>query len=66
MRGTANPIFVIPVLGVIYIYSMVRAGGFWLPNGRIVVRSTNPRIYWTLIALSVCALLAIVGLLAFM
>ena len=64
MRGIANPIFVLPVLGAIYIYSMVRAGGGWLPNGRIVAKATNPRGYWILISLSVCAVATAVGLLA--
>jgi len=65
MRGVANPFLVLPFLGAIYIYMMVRAGGFWLPNGRIIAKATNPRAYWGLIALSVGALLALIGLAVF-
>jgi hypothetical protein len=65
MRGVANPIFVLPIIAALYIYVMVRSGGVWLPNGRVIAKATNPRSYWALIGLSVAALAAGVGFAVF-
>jgi hypothetical protein len=65
MRGVANPIFALPIIAAVYIYIMVRSGGVWLPNGRVIAKATSPRSYWTLIGLSVGVLVAVVGFVAF-
>jgi len=62
MRGIANPLLVLPVLGAIYIYVMIQLGGVWLPNGWVIAKATHPRAYWTLIALCVGVVAALVGL----
>ena len=62
MRGIANPLLVLPVLGVIYIYVMIQLGGVWLPNGWVIAKATRPRAYWSLIALCAGAVVALIGL----
>ncbi len=61
MRGIANPIFIIPIAGGLYLYVLLRMGGFWLPGGRVITLASHPRGYWLLMGLTLCVLAAITG-----